>query len=162
VGITAAIAFQVIFFTVWLTAYDGVFDRTDELHVAVNKEDEVYGEKITKMLKEHAPYTISEVDKLAEGMEEMDERTYHMVNHIPDNLSEMIQTGETAEINYYINQATPTLAKQMMETTATKMTTIVNEQVYENKQAEIAEALPAAVAAGGTDPGLTKQLAEGI
>src|SRR5699024_2768079 len=125
IGITAAIAFQVIFFAVWLTAYDGVFDRTEELHVAVNNEDEVYGGKITEMLREHAACTISEVDKLVVGMEEMDERNYHMVIHIPDNLSETIQTGEKAEINYYINQATPTLAKQMMETTATEMTTMV-------------------------------------
>lgn len=39
IGISAAILFQLIFFAVWLTAYMGVQDRTDQLSVSIVDED---------------------------------------------------------------------------------------------------------------------------
>ncbi|HEX6594683.1 MAG TPA: hypothetical protein VF095_08845 [Bacillota bacterium] len=56
VGIAATLAYQIIFFSVWLTAYDGVFERTDQLKVALVNEDARLGEVVSKAIEEKVPF----------------------------------------------------------------------------------------------------------
>lgn len=60
IGIAAAIAFQLIFFTVWMTAYDGVTERTGNLKVAIVNEDVQIGKTITEQLKAALPFQVEE------------------------------------------------------------------------------------------------------
>lgn len=39
VGMIVALSFQLIFFCVWLTAYDGVNERADQMRIAIVNED---------------------------------------------------------------------------------------------------------------------------
>lgn len=158
-GIIAALAFQMIFFSVWLTAYDGVMDRTDQLKVAVINEDQAIGEQISDMIEKEAPFDITQVHDFKKVQKEMDQREWNMVIHIPDTFSRTIQNKEQTTIHYYINQSNPTLSKQMMETAATTMTKTINDEVFVQIQKEMADDLPKAVAAESPDAEVAEQMA---
>src|SRR5699024_12696473 len=88
VGIAAALAFQIIFFSVWLTAYDGVFERTDQLKVALVTEDARFGEVVSKAIEEKVPFDSVRVDDLDKAKTEMDERKWTIVIYISDRSEE--------------------------------------------------------------------------
>src|SRR5699024_5588885 len=146
-GISAAIAFQLIFVIVWLTGYDGVYERTDQFTIGVVNEDSVFGEKITYELKENTPFQVSMFTELPQAMQELDERSIGMLIHLPDEMTEKLQANENAQINYYINQSVPTLTKQMMETAANKLNEQVNQQIRETINIQMVETIPQRVAA---------------
>lgn len=50
VGIVSAIAFQLIFFTVWMTAYDGVEKRFDQLSISIVNNDAELGKDVVNNL----------------------------------------------------------------------------------------------------------------
>jgi len=146
-GISAAIAFQLIFVIVWLTGYDGVYERTDQFTIGVVNEDSVFGEKITYELKENTPFQVSMFTELPQAKQELDERSIGMLIHLPDKMTEKLQANENAQINYYINQSVPTLTKQMMETAANKLNEQVNQQIRETINIQMVETIPQRVAA---------------
>lgn len=160
-GIAVAIAFQVIFFSVWLTAYDGVTERTSELKIGVVNEDETYGKMITQLMEQNAPFTVSTIENLETAKKELDEREWHMIVHIPEAFSIDVQSGE-AELSYLINQSNPTLSKQIMETAASSITHELNLNIYQLSQQEIAQNVPPVIAAETPNPEFAAQLAEKV
>lgn len=145
-GIAVALIFQVIFFSVWLTAYDGVLERTDQFSIALNNEDIELNERITKQLTEQSPIPITVINDFETAQKELDERKINMIIHIPHDFSQKVQEDNNAKITYYINDSNPSLGKQMMETVAHSMTDQINEQLYEYLQMQLEEAVPASVA----------------
>lgn len=160
-GIAVAIAFQVIFFSVWLTAYDGVTERTSELKIGVVNEDETYGKMVTQLMEQNAPFTVSTIENLETAKKELDEREWHMIVHIPEAFSIDVQSGE-AELSYLINQSNPTLSKQIMETAASSITHELNLNIYQLSQQEIAQNVPPVIAAETPNPEFAAQLAEKV
>lgn len=150
-GIAAAIAFQLIFVVVWLTGYDGVYDRTNQFSIGIVNDDQELGEEIVKEIKDRALFKITEYEQLNEAKQELDERNVNMLVHLPDNMMKQLQNNETVSINYFINQSAPTLTKQMMETAANTLNSQVNRQVRETIDAQIAENIPPMVAAEAPD-----------
>lgn len=146
-GISAAIAFQIIFVIVWLTGYDGVYERTDQFTIGIVNEDSVLGEKITNELKENNTFQITMFEELPQAKQELDERNTNMLVHLPDKMTEQLQANENAHIDYYINQSVPTLTKQMMETAANKLNEQVNQQVRETINIQLVETIPQTIAA---------------
>ncbi|MEI3612715.1 YhgE/Pip domain-containing protein [Pseudogracilibacillus sp. SO30301A] len=146
-GIAAAIAFQLIFVIVWLTGYDGVYDRTDQFSIGIVNNDSELGEEIVTELNDRDLFQITVYEKLSEAKEELDERNVNMLIHLPDNMMEQLQNSETVSINYFINQSAPTLTKQMMETAANTLNNELNQQVRENINAQIADKIPPLIAA---------------
>lgn len=129
-GIGVAFVFQVVFFTVWLTAYDGVEERVDQFTVAVVHDDASMDESFMKALQVKAPFTFEFDKALEEAKEDLDQRKINMVMHIPDRFFDDIHDGNKGNIEYYINQSTPSLEKQMMETAASTITKEINAEVY--------------------------------
>lgn len=146
-GIAAAIAFQLIFVVVWLTGYDGVYDRTDQFSIGIVNDDQELGEEIVKEIKDRDLFQIKEYKQYTEAIQELDERNVNMLIHIPDNMMKQLQNNETVSIDYFINQSAPTLTKQMMEKAANTLNSQVNRQVRETIDAQIAENIPPMVAA---------------
>lgn len=146
-GITAAIAFQLIFVIVWLTGYDGVYDRTNQFSIGIVNDDQELGKEIVTEIKDRDLFQITEYEKLNEAKQKLDERNVNMLIHLPDNMMEQLQNSETVAIDYFINQSAPTLTKQMMETAANTLNSQVNRQVRETIDAQIAENIPQKVAA---------------
>ncbi|WP_077601493.1 YhgE/Pip domain-containing protein [Oceanobacillus sojae] len=150
-GIAAAVAFQLIFVIVWLTGYDGVYDRTDQFSIGIVNDDQMLGEEIVTQIKDKDLFQITEFEELHEAKQELDERDVNMLIHLPDNMMEQLQNNETVSIDYFINQSAPTLTKQMMETTANTLNSQVNQQVREMMDAQIAENIPPMMAAEAPD-----------
>ncbi|MFC3886122.1 YhgE/Pip domain-containing protein [Bacillus songklensis] len=142
-GIIVAIAFQVIFFSVWMTAYDGVNDRLDHLKVSIVNEDKEAGVSITNSLKEHLPFHVTETSSLPSAKKEMNEHVTNMVIHIPSTFTQDIIDKHTTNLTFYINQSTTSLTKQMMETAAKQMTDEVNHQLFVMSKEKLQTILPA-------------------
>lgn len=93
IGIAAAIAFQLIFFTVWMTAYDGVSDRFNHLKVGLLNEDAGIGQDIAQRINECLPFQIEAYSSLDLAKTDMNDRKIEMIIQIPDSLSNNIQSG---------------------------------------------------------------------
>ncbi|WP_025950794.1 YhgE/Pip domain-containing protein [Geobacillus thermocatenulatus] len=142
VGIAAAIAFQLIFVTVWLTAYDGVYDRTNQFSVGIVSNDDELGKEIIKKLEEKNVFQLKMFEELNRALEALDKRNVNMVIHLPDKIIEKLTKNSNITVYYYINQATPTLTKQMMEKAANKMNDALNDQFRETINTQIAKRIP--------------------
>ncbi|WP_461202092.1 YhgE/Pip domain-containing protein [Anoxybacillus sp. TBDG-1] len=146
VGIAAAIAFQLIFVTVWLTAYDGVYDRTNQFSVGIVSNDDKLGGEIIKEVEDRNLFQLKVFDELNQALEALDKRNVNMVIHLPNRIIEKLTANENITIDYYINQATPTLTKQMMEKAANKMNDALNDQFRETVNTQITKRIPQLVA----------------
>lgn len=129
VGIITAFMFQIIFSVIWMTGYDGVTDRTDQLRIAIVNEDAVMGEAIAANLLEKLPFDMVQSESLEAARTELDERELQMVVHIPSDFSQKAaDAAGTGSIDYYINESNPALIKSIMSGAATQITAEVNKQ----------------------------------
>lgn len=140
IGIFATIAFQLIFFTVWMTAYDGVNERTENLRIGLISEDNAIGQQLENQIKESLPFTTETFTSIDQAKIELDKRNIDMFIHIPANFTAQLQDGKEATIIYSINQANASLVKTMMEGVAKQVTEEVNHQVYSLQQGEAIKA----------------------
>src|SRR5690625_1494764 len=129
-GLAAAVAFQVIFFTVWLTAYDGVYDRVDQIEVAIITEDEQIGVTVEELLLETGDVKIHPYDSLEEAKQTLERHEVEMVMHIDQDFTERLLTEQHSVIDYYISQSNPTLLRQMVEGIAKEMTEAIDREVF--------------------------------
>ena len=129
VGIVTALMFQVIFSIIWMTAYSGVNDRTNELTVAIVNEDGELSQGIAERLAETLPFhTVSNLTS-EEAIDQLNHHQVHMVLGIPAGFNELLQTaGSTAEIKYTINEANPVTIKSMMQGVSQSVTNTINKQ----------------------------------
>lgn len=134
IGIVATIAFQLIFFSVWMTAYDGVNERTENLKIGVISEDREMGQEVANGLKTSLPFVIEEFTSIKRGEEELNKRHIQMLLHIPKNFTAQIQAGNEGKITYSINQASASMVKSMMESTAKQLTEEINHNIFPLKQ----------------------------
>lgn len=146
-GISAAIAFQLIFVTVWLTGYEGVYERTEQFTVGIVNDDSLFGEKITNEVHDNIPFQVTLFEDLSQAKLELDQRNINMLIHLPNEITEQLLANKNARIDYYINQSVPTLTKQIMETTADKLNEQVNEQVRVVIDENLFETIPQMISA---------------
>ncbi|MGE7694118.1 YhgE/Pip domain-containing protein [Lysinibacillus sp. NPDC094177] len=140
IGIVVTIAFQVIFFSVWMTAYDGVNDRTENLKIGLISEDTEMGQQVVNEIKEKLPFTIENYTSQDKAEQELNTRDIHMMIHIPNNFTSQLQAGKEAEIIYSINQANASIAKNMMDGVAKQVTEEINHNIYSLQQGKTIEA----------------------
>ncbi|MFF2886620.1 YhgE/Pip domain-containing protein [Paenibacillus sp. NPDC057967] len=127
VGIITAFMFQIIFAVIWMTGYNGVTDRVDQLRIAVVNEDTAMGQQIAANLAEQLPFDIVQSTSLEEARADLNEREVQMVLHIPASFSEQAgKPGEQADLHYYLNESNPALIKSMMSSAASQITAEVN------------------------------------
>jgi len=140
IGIVITIAFQIIFFSVWMTAYDGVNDRTDNLKIGLISEDTEMGQKVVNEIKATLPFTLENYTSLDKAEQELNQRDIHMIIHIPSDFTSQLQAGKEAEIVYSINQANASIAKNMMDGVAKQVTEEINHNIYPVQQDKTIEA----------------------
>lgn len=143
IGIGVALAFQLIFFCVWLTAYDGVNERADKLQIAIVNQDTSMGSKIGDGLQKSLPFQVTKEKSMEKAKEEMDQYAYNMIIEIPASFSKDISEKGKTDLNVHINQASSMMAKQMMESIAKQVHSNVNKEITNNKQQAIAGKLQA-------------------
>lgn len=134
IGISTAVAFLLIFFCVWMTAYDGVNNRIDKLKIGFVNEDQQIGSMIEKKVVKNVPFEVKMYQSIDSAKKDMNQSKLDMVMHIPAIFSSRLQENGKPEINYFINQAKATLAKQIMDGAAKNITQSINENVYNYKQ----------------------------
>nr|WP_106779470.1 ABC transporter permease [Lysinibacillus timonensis] len=139
IGIATALLFLLIFFCVWLTAYDGVTDRAEELRIGIVNEDEEIGTTIEQTILNSIPFKVESYSSLDTAQQDMNGRQLDMVMLIPKGFSEEVQLEGESELQYFINQANTSLAKQIMESASSNITDVINEKVYVYKQQLIAQ-----------------------
>ncbi|MBE5107519.1 ABC transporter permease [Bacillus thuringiensis] len=162
VGIATAFAFLLIFFCVWMTAYDGVTDRVNQLKVGLVNEDNQMGTNIEKNLKENLPFKVKSYGSVTHAKKDMDNRNLDMVIQIPANFSSLLKEVNTTEINYFINQANSSLTKQIMEGATKDITQTINKNVYTYKQKLISSNLSNELSTGIPSEELAQNLSENI
>ncbi|MBS4209873.1 ABC transporter permease [Bacillus sp. FJAT-50079] len=136
-GIAAAILFQLIFFIVWMTAYDGVNDRLGNLKIGLINHDMVIGEEIVREVQQKLPFQADMYTSIEQAKADLDERMIEMVIEIPSSFTESIQLGQNANIVYWINQANASLTKTLMENSAVQINDSVNRSLYAYQKNEV-------------------------
>jgi YhgE/Pip-like protein len=129
VGIVTALMFQIIFSVIWMTGYNGVTDRVDQLRIAVVNEDAQFGQQIAANLVKELPFDMVQLDNLDEAKEQLDARDLQMIVYVPADFSQKASAqGEQASVQYLLNESNPALIKSIMSGAAAQITSEVNTQ----------------------------------
>src|SRR5699024_5407155 len=67
----------------------------------------------------------------------LNERNIDMIIQIPKTFTASIQSGDQANIVYWINQSTATMTKSIMENTAVKINDTINQDLYSAQIEEV-------------------------
>ncbi|MDA1882429.1 YhgE/Pip domain-containing protein [Bacillus cereus group sp. BY10-2LC] len=143
VGMVVALSFQLIFFCVWLTAYDGVNERADQMRIAIVNEDVNIGNKIAEGLQRNLLFQVKAERSVEKANKEMNDHVYDMIIEIPASFSKDINETGKSNLNFHINQANAMMAKQMMEGAAKQIRDNVNKEVASYKKQAIVGKLQA-------------------
>lgn len=136
-GIAVAILFQMIFFIVWLTAYDGVYDRVDQVEVGMVVEDDQIGATIEELIVDTDALNILTYDTLEKAEKALEQQDLAMIIHMEDDFTEQLIAEQRSEIDYYIDQANPTLLRQLMEGIAQEVTDEINQEIFSHVNQEV-------------------------
>lgn len=129
IGMITALMFQVIFSVIWMTGYNGVTDRVDQLKIAVVNEDQQMGQQIAGSLIQNSPFDVRLVDSIDEAKQQLNERELQMVVRVPADFSQKAAAADgSASIQYFINESNPALIKSIMSGAAAQITAEVNRQ----------------------------------
>ncbi|MFK4294279.1 YhgE/Pip-like protein [Bacillus sp. RC240] len=143
VGMVVALSFQLIFFCVWLTAYDGVDERADQMRIAIVNGDANIGSKMAEGLRKNLPFQAEKETSMEKAKEKMNNHAYDMIIEIPASFSKDINEAGKTNLNFHINQANAMMAKQMMEGAAKQIRDNVNKETASYKKQEIVGKLQA-------------------
>ncbi|MBP1916109.1 YhgE/Pip-like protein [Lederbergia galactosidilyticus] len=142
IGMGTALAFLVIFFCIWMTAYDGVMERTDNLRMGLVNEDKQLGTTIQEEITTQIPFEVKNYTSIEKAKKDLNRHELDMVVQIPRSFSEQLEGQGEANVIYFINQANATMSKQIMDGAAQAMTQSMNDYVNGYKQQQIVAALP--------------------
>jgi len=146
VGIAIAVIFQLVFSLTWMTAYDGVTDRADQLHIAFVVEDQQLGQQVAAQLAEHMPFQIEQAASLEIAKERLEERQVQMIVHIPADFTEKASNmTQKANIEYWINESNPATIKSIMGGAASQMNAEVDHQAVKMGIVQFTGQLPGAL-----------------
>ncbi|HDR7516653.1 YhgE/Pip domain-containing protein [Bacillus mobilis] len=143
IGIVVALSFQLIFFCVWLTAYDGVNERADQMRIAIVNEDGNIGSKIAEGLQRNLPFQMKAEQSVEKANKAMNDHVYDMIIEIPASFSKDINETGKSNVNFHINQANAMMAKQLMEGAAKQIRDNVNKEITSYKKQAIVGKLQA-------------------
>ncbi|MGE7942400.1 YhgE/Pip domain-containing protein [Lysinibacillus xylanilyticus] len=162
IGIAVTVAFQLIFFSVWMTAYDGVNDRAENLKIGLISEDTEIGQQVANEIQATLPFTIINFTSLNKAEQELNQRDIQMIIHIPNDFTSQLQAGKEAEIIYSINQANASIAKNMMEGIAKQVTEEVNHNIYPKQQDKTVEVFSQKFSQLPMEPNTAQQINETV
>jgi uncharacterized phage infection (PIP) family protein YhgE len=152
-GIVIPVLFQIVYLCIAVPAIKDASERMNGFNIAVVNEDAMLGVEISAQLIQLLPFNTEESSNLNASLDTMNDGDLNMVIHIAPDFTAAVMTGE-AYISYYINQAAPSMTKQLMEGVAANIDRILNEQAFEN----VKDALAANSAAVLSQSGLPENV----
>lgn len=157
IGLAAGLLFLICFFGVWMTVYQNIEDRSDQLHVALVNQDSKISQK-EATLKDKIPFKVHVYQSLNHAKSVMNKHKVDMIMVVPNNFTKQISSNKRAELHYYINQANSSLAKQIMNQASNKITQSMNQKMYALKQQAVSEKATAAIKQGLPQPQAAQQV----
>lgn len=122
VALVVALMALTIFVVCWMTAYDGVSDRTDHLKIAVVNEDGEFGNQLINQLQENMPFEIT-TPSAEDARTQLERRKVHLIMTIPSDFSSSLTTPEAkATIHFTTNQSNPQMTRSVMDTVVARIT----------------------------------------
>ena len=116
-GIFYAVAMLVLF----LVGYSALPGNMDDLKIAIVNDDAgESGAQIASQLGESLPFDIESDYSNEKALQKLEDNKIALVIHIPENFSASAQKGESAQIDFTVNEASATMV-------SSSMNTIVNE-----------------------------------
>jgi len=156
-GLLIPLIFHAVFLSIVIPALKNGNTNIANMKVAVVNNDQTLGTSIATVLIEKLPYKTDTGTDLNASLDAMNDNQYNMVIYIPDNFTVLFQQGK-AQITYYINQTAPSMTKQAMEVTATKINQLLNENAFNSAK----EIIKQNAASGLGSAGLPEQAAAAI
>jgi uncharacterized phage infection (PIP) family protein YhgE len=128
-GLLVPIIWQIVYFSIAIPAIKDGDTGVFNLKIAIVNEDTTSGNQIAAQLSKTLPFETELASDYEESLEAMNDGDYNMVILIPSDFTVQLQNGN-ARISYVINQATPSMTKQLMETTAKSINQTLNENAF--------------------------------
>lgn len=117
-GIFYAIAMLLIF----LLGYSALPGNMDELKVAIINDDAgESGSQIAEQLTESLPFKIDTELTNEKALDKLGDNKYALVIHIPETFTENAQKGESAQIDFTVNEASATMVSSAMNSVITEI-----------------------------------------
>ncbi|SDT02505.1 YhgE/Pip C-terminal domain-containing protein [Paenibacillaceae bacterium GAS479] len=128
-GFAVALVMQIIFSVLWMTGYDGIGGRANELGIAVVSDDRKAGDAVAEQLVSTLPFQMKRVNSIDEAKNMLDERNVHLIVYFPaDFTAKAADAKEGAAIQYWINESNPVNVKGIMSGVISQITQSVNSQ----------------------------------
>lgn len=134
-GIFYAIAMLGIF----LPGYTALPGNMDELKIAiVNDDNGKTGSQIAEQLSESLPFkTIESELSNSEALKELEKNKLALVIHIPENFTANAQSGQSASLDFTVNEATATMVPSAMSSIVGE----INKQLSANFSQQTAQGI---------------------
>ena len=117
-GIFYAIAMLLIF----LIGYSALPGNMDELKVAIINDDAgESGTQIAEQLTKSLPFKIDTDLTNEEALDKLGDNKYALVIHIPEKFTENAQKGESAQVDFTVNEASATMVSSAMSSVVTEI-----------------------------------------
>jgi uncharacterized phage infection (PIP) family protein YhgE len=158
IGLLIPLVWQVVYFSIAVPSVNDTDTRMVNLKVVIVNEDPVMGSQIAAQLSQVLPFTTATEADVAKALEDMDKGESNMVIRIPAGFTAQLEEQGSAAITYYINQAVPSMTKQIMETAAGNINNVLNENVFNNIKTIIQQHAGEAVGQSGLPPAAVQQI----
>lgn len=117
-GIFYAVAMLLIF----LIGYTALPGNMDELKIAIVNDDAgESGAQIASQLGESLPFDVQTKLTNEKAIDKLEDNKLALVIHIPENFSENAQKGESAQIDFTVNEASATMVSSSMKSIVTEI-----------------------------------------
>ncbi|QWU13836.1 ABC-2 family transporter protein [Paenibacillus sophorae] len=149
IGIATALLFQLVFSIIWMTGYEGMSDRIDELSIAVVNEDAQSGAVISKQLSAGLPVHVETAADMESARDRLEDRHIQMIVHIPAGFTSLVAGQDSkASIQYVVNESNPAMIKSIMTSIASQVTAAANKQaIAAGAHTVLSQGMPAEKAA---------------
>ena len=117
-GVFYAVAMLLIF----LIGYTALPGNMDELKIAIVNDDAgESGAQIASQLGESLPFEIQSNLSNEKAMDKLEDNKLALVIHIPESFTENAQKGESAQIDFTVNEASATMVSSSMNSIVTEI-----------------------------------------
>ncbi|MFC3749121.1 YhgE/Pip domain-containing protein [Paenibacillus sp. GCM10012306] len=128
IGIITTLLFQVFFSLIWITGYDHVTTRTDQLPIAIVNEDGAAGQTIADSIAGSLHFRTETEITLPDAQNDLEHRRLRFIIHLPQGFtSQLSDPYATAKVNYILNESNPQMVSSVMQSVAAKVTESLNE-----------------------------------
>lgn len=129
-GIFMMVFYQVVMIVIFMAGYSALPKNVDQLSVSIVNEDEKYGVDFVKQMQEQLPMHVIIDDSLAHAKEELDDRSTHLLIHIPSDFSQSLsEQGAQAKLEFFINQSNPASVVSTVQSVADQISDQMSAQL---------------------------------